>query len=631
MKFKNRYLQLTDTIMFEYKMLGGENMSNASTIDDSEVDSDQLLYIYHAKLKDGHLALVSPVSSECEYDASNGVYKKQYNPRSLNTFNHLVIPKDSKDSLFYYFSDPDYKYVDDALFDGDLSNSPKINEYLKYLPDGIVAEPLNANIRFDKVRLYFVNGYDFSNMYGFYARISVDAVKDGEDIVVDLCNFMVTRDNGYKLIKYMESPILMGNDIYDKYIEVSIPCLYDIAENGFGDGTSNLFEINDANPIIRLMFSVVDKADRVEENVKYTIDEINANADVIKDPVNVTFARTSTTKGSIPTTNVASDNLGCYIAEMRDYPYIEFYGTWNDEPLDKETVWKFNTKIKLYNRDLIRQNSGYEVEDGYKAGRSESKWIVMHEIVLSFLYGETVIKKETYRMDQIFISDSDPVKFYYRPMIFDDRAGLYVDNIHAVYTMRLINADDKVQFVKTATLSLVGDMGRFFAKSTNLNFSQITPYTIYNKIVETKGNQLPQPTIKQKTKYVNVFYDTTTVSIVDGENLRGSYNYTLQVSQAPKSYKFVFKKNDQDGKMTYMDLTNGYYKIMFRDSGGNQNLIEPTYSKNMNLYLGELEFNFNMDTINKLRDVPEGDRKMSIVVQNENNMVSSMFDLLYTL
>ena len=103
------------------------------------------------------------------------------------------------------------------------------------------------------------------------------------------------------------------------------------------------------------------------------------------------------------------------------------------------------------------------------------------------------------------------------------------------------------------------------------------------------------------------------------------------MSQAPKNYKFTFKKYGSDGKYSYADLTAGYYKLMFKDSGDNTVLIDPTYSKNMNLYLGEIEFNISSTNINRLSLVNESKRKMSILSYGEDGTVSSMFDFTYSI
>ena len=198
--------------------------------------------------------------------------------------------------------------------------------------------------------------------------------------------------------------------------------------------------------------------------------------------------------------------------------------------------------------------------------------------------------------------------------------------------MRLVNSHDKIQFVKVSTLSLYGNMSKYYVKGTSLKTADLTPYKIYNKIIEQKHENVPSVNNVQKTKYVKVFYNSTEVVLDDqGNVVNGEYNYTLTVSQAPKSYKFVFKTLGANGTYSYMDMSNGYYKLMFKDEGKETNLIDPTFSTNMNLYIGELEFNFNMTMLNKMAAVPEEDRKMSIVAYNEDGSVSSMFDFMYVI
>ena len=312
-------------------------------------------------------------------------------------------------------------------------------------------------------------------------------------------------------------------------------------------------------------------------------------------------------------------------------PYIMFYATWRDEPLTKSVVWRFNKGIRLYDVSKMRNTGEYEVGPDYEAEHSERKWMAIHEIKCSFCNNNRVLKEETYSMNQIFLADNDPVKFYYRPTIFDARDGRNINNIQIVYTMKFMNVNDKVQFVKTASLSLTGNMGKYFAKSTNLSYGDLVPFKVYNKIAETKQDIGQKNTGIQKTKFIKTFYNSTDVYMEDDGTSYGSYEYTLKMSVAPKSYRFVFKKMTPEGKYSYLDLTDGYYKLMFKDSANNIVTIEPTYSSNMNLFLGELEFNMSSGNLSKLEEVEEGDRKMSIVAYNEDGSVSSMFDFLYTI
>jgi hypothetical protein len=80
-----------------------------------------------------------------------------------------------------------------------------------------------------------------------------------------------------------------------------------------------------------------------------------------------------------------------------------------------------------------------------------------------------------------------------------------------------------------------------------------------------------------------------------------------------------------------MDLSDGVYKLYSRDANGRDIVIEPTYSSNMNSALGEVEYNISINNIQKLKNVSEENRFMSIVVVNQDNTTSSMFDFTYSI
>lgn len=234
-------------------------------------------------------------------------------------------------------------------------------------------------------------------------------------------------------------------------------------------------------------------------------------------------------------------------------------------------------------------------------------------------------------MSQIFVNDEDDVKFYYRPLIFDERLSMDVNHIKIVYNMRLVNVDDKVQFLKTATLAIEENNSmKYYAKGTTLGFSDTRPIKVYNKIMEgVQPVNVKQNSTKQTTKYVKVYYDSSNVTLYENGTGYVPYSYVLNMSQLSKTYKFTFRNTTGDGKYSMIDLSNGSYKLAFKDNGGNMVTIEPTYSNNMNLYLGELEFEITTGHVDKLQNVQEGDRKMSIVSYGENGYMSSMYDFMY--
>ena len=426
------------------------------------------------------------------------------------------------------------------------------------------------------------------------------------------------------------------NNIYDRYIEINVPCLLDLINNKHNSGNTAFKQLNVSdNTNIKLHMAYVldeDKNISVLSRNQYTEQDKAEYPNVDTDLLNLTFSKSSTLNGVIPTSDLNSDNLGAYIAECHDMPYLEFYATWRDKPIDAQTVWSFNKNIRLYDRSLIKDYYDDEVGANYVPEYDMQKWLIIHEIKCSFCNADKVIKEETYSMTQVFVNDTDAKKFVYRPIIFDEPDAIYIDNMQVVYTMRLINAHDKVQFVKVATLSMSDNLSKYYAKGTTLKIPDLVPYKFYNKIIENKQDGVQNTSGIAKTKYVKVFYNSTDVVLDDNGNLvDGMYNYTLNMSVAPKSYKFTFKTVSNNGSYKYMDLSNGYYKILFKDEGGNDVMVEPTFSSNMNLYVGELEFNFTPSMVNKLSAVSEDERKMSIVVYNEDGSVSSMFDFLYTI
>lgn len=625
MALKTRYLQLSDTTMFEYTM-NGESGAGASPEGSSKVCVFELV--------DGHYVTFYPISCECEpYVPSGGyqeMYKKRMHPLTLNTLNHLCVPDDESASMWYHFLDADYAYVDNFVYEDYDDRNPKFAEYLKRSVSMNTYSDVDG-VRWDAMKLYFVNGYDFSNIYALQARISVNS-ESGK--LVDLCDFFVTGKEALGLMSFTPSPIIMGNNIYDRFIEVKLPCLYDLIRlKGDASRSPLIDQLNiDENTTIKLAFSVILEDDVTLSETEYNIFDIVEGNVLVKD-VNLTYSRSSVLKGTVINENISSDSLGCYIAETPDMPYIEFYATWDDEPLSKEIVWRFNKGIKLYDTSYVRRlDAENSVPQDYVAEHTERKWMAMHEIKCTFCEDSTVLKEETYSMNQIFVSDSDPVKFYYRPVIFDESLGVRVNNIQVVYTMRFINTVDNVQFVKVASLALLGNMGKYYAKSTNLGITNLTPYKVFNKIVENKQSVATESGGGVKIKYVKVYYDSSSIVLDEnGGTLYGSYGYNLNMSQAPKNYKFTFKRYGNDGKYTYADLTGGYYKLMFKDSGDNTVLIDPTYSKNMNLYLGEIEFNVSSANVNRLSLVEESKRKMSILSYGEDGTVSSMFDFTYSI
>lgn len=641
MNNKTRYLQLSITTMFEYCI--NENTGTQTPTDDGTLE-----YLI-GDLKNDRRLVIMPMSYEFKFNNENNQYdKRKTNARSvyddkeklisINTLSHTAVPCDAKENNWFIFNDPDYEYINDYNIESlDSSiNDDRTRMYEEHMNSSfdIHKTKLSENIQFNTAKLYFASGYDFSDTYGALLRLSVAC---NDDTMLDLCSFYYDKSNVWRYVKFLTKPIIFGNVIYDKYIELNIISPESVHE-AINSEINSILNIKNNTPL-KLMFAYIDDDDISFDVPEYSLVDTLYDKDEIKDDkVSCIFTRTSVLNGALPTSQLTSDNLGVYIAADGTYPYFKYYGTWKNKPLTTKTVQSFNLDIPLYNRDFIRNSTTtYEVENDYSPDYNAKKWIANHEISCSLVGKDNVIyKQEEYTQSQLFLDD-DVHMFYYRPVFFDEYTKDVINFEECVlvidYMMRFMNIEDSVQFTKSCSLEIHGnDLKRFIGSTSQLKFYDYQPYKIFNKIVKQTQEISQNSNLSNgiKTKYVKVFYESTNIALEYDGTISNNGDYTLELSQVPKNYKFIFKQKDINNNLKYMDLTDSYYKLYCRDANSNEMIIEPTYSKNMNLLFGELEFNINQTVLNKLMEVQESSRKISIVAYNSDNSVSSLYDMKYS-
>lgn len=612
MNRKTRYLQLSDTMMMEYVLNENDAVQEAPT------------GILYTKLKDGHYAMFSPLSCEYEIISGRAQRKSLDNIQSINTLQHLSVPTEKKGDSWFMFLDGNNEFITSGVMNEINPEEPKAKRYASYCSEAIegTGTPfsfISGNMPgWDSIKIYFVNGYSLDEIFGILSKVYVNRTDGG---VIDLCNFVFTKNTVYDMYRYLPKPVIFGNFVYDKYIEIKIPSIYDICND---PDLNAIFKINPSSPI-RLNFSYVNEENVIVSRMDYSFGE-----PVLNDKVYCDFIKSITLKGAIPVERVNSDNLGCYISESADGPFLEFYGTWKDYPLSFDIVQNFNKTITLYDRSFARKQAApYEINPDHEVEYNLRKWIAVHEIECSFMHNDIVVKNEEYSMTQVFttVNENEITKFHYRPFIFESDLANSITSIAIKYQMKFINTEDRVQFVKSASLSLT-DIERFYQKGTSLGLSDVIPYKVYNKVIESSQSLKNGLIGDSKSKYVKLFYNSTDITLVDGEADYSNGTYVLMLSRSPKNYKFVFRNKYESNKYKFFDLSNGSYKLYIKNKGENI-ILDPTYSSNMNMLLGELEFNLSGSVINKLYAMDESDRYMSIVSYNDDNSVSSMYDFKF--
>jgi len=450
----------------------------------------------------------------------------------------------------------------------------------------------------DTVKVHIVSGYNFDDIGGFLLQVRA---QDTSLNLVDLANFTYAKQPqtigiyGGDVVKFSPTTLFLGNRYYDKYIEFLIPSIQSLggdttATPALG-GTLNIIPGSDVYITYSTIFDII--------NNNYTVDEI----------INL----------QLPVTSVA-DNFNCFIAESTSGDYIEYYATWANQLIGEYIGDIESGIIKLYTSS--NPNDLYE-EFTYTYGMSAQKWVILHDItVYEQLAGSggTSLLTQQYSFTQTG-GFSEPN--YFRPIL----KNADIDASYMIqYTCRLMNRMDGTQIIRKASFASQ-DPKKYGLWMTRLNVENLIPYKIFNKIAAEQVNVQTGTNI-EKTKYVKVFFDTTTVMLNYLNEIFPQGTGPLFLRSTDSAYKFKFEKLDANSNHVNVDLSGAYnYALVFKLDNGNKIEVSPTYSTNMNTTIGELEFKLSEDQLFTIKAQTNND--FVIIVKNPNGTSYSFYEGIF--
>ena len=447
----------------------------------------------------------------------------------------------------------------------------------------------------DKVKVHIVSGYNFDDISGFLLQIRA---KDVSGNLVNLSNFTwIKQVLGNDVIKFSPNSLYLGNRFYDKYTELLVPSVQEL-----GGSTSEPIE------------SALNIEQLSDVYVTYsTIPEINNDNYIVNELIAL----------QLPVTSVA-DNFNAFISESTSGDFIEFYGTWRNQIIGDYIGDIESGRIKLYTSN--NPNDNYqEFADQY--GEETAKWVLMHEIyVYEHIPAGTDITSLLTQKFSFTQEDNFTFPNYFRPVIKNSDIA---SSFTIEYICRLMNRMDGSQIIRKASFASSDPKkyGRYFDR---INVDNYIPYKVFNRIIPEKPNVVVQKSAS-KTKFVKVYYDSTNVALNQSNEILPQGTGPLFLKRNDSVYDFRFEKlntSTEEAQKENVDLS-GVFNYSLKFVLDDESIIEvpPTYSKNMNTALGELEF--KLEKQQALDLLKQNNNSYSIVVKNPDGSEYTFYEGVY--
>ena len=397
-------------------------------------------------------------------------------------------------------------------------------------PSELILEDYSSKIpevMYDAVKLHILSGYNFEGLDGFVLEVFF---KETSQKNFKAASFCFSSDLTTQKLTFNPNPIMLGEKMYDKYLEFNVPALSKIQTEYWNNPSLDTgFAYNYSHP------SVPENpypGGYVQDSpVFFKMHEL-VGVETI-DGIDYFNQKNTYTASVLPLDTFSS--LGCTIKESEDGDYFEFYPTWQ------------NTFIDNYISNL---NS-----------TGNNAWTVINEIRVIEQIG--VDLKQTAQIIQHQNSNYDTPN-YYRPIIRNASVA-FSFTIH--YIMKFFNAATSEQIIRTSTITSY-DAKKYGLGLTKINIeSNIKPVNVYNKIVNLKrisNNPSSSKPMGITTKYVNTYVDRYSLALNSNSNaisnedaviFYGQGELTIYISKFDNIVKFKMVKISQDNYAP-VNLTN---------------------------------------------------------------------------
>jgi hypothetical protein len=421
------------------------------------------------------------------------------------------------------------------------------------------------DIIYDRIKLYIQSGYNLEGTDGI-----IFSVKYANQVVGDyttVSQILFTKDNLFD-INYEPNPILLGDKVYDKYIEVKVPNLQRMI---------NDYLAASASPAT------------LSNTLAYKITSDNLGFQ-IGTPILIELREISAIE--------LSEGYENYITTLRSsygLPQEDLFGSVNCT-LTESTQGEFFQYYGTYQGSFIGDFIYFQNSIG-------NNYHLYNEIIVTEQIGVDFI--ETYRSTSLQTGNYDSPNTFRPVLKYSETAVSYT----ITYNMKLVNKSDSSSILRTSTLTM-NDPEKWGYIITPIQLSnQPESQVIYNKIVNQITQIMPQipevlvQKIEKKVPYP-VFYETNQIYLeaypnpTSTSSISSSGNLVLQIiPNVENFFRFrVYKSNSKDQLDTLYSYT---YSMLFTDVSGNAIKV-PLYNDLSDISKSEIAFKIDVSTTQKI-------------------------------
>ena len=438
---------------------------------------------------------------------------------------------------------------------------PYINTDPKLVYTDMSTSLTSLYVMYDTVRIHIVSGYRLEDLQGLIVQIYGREAISGNTSI--LANSLYLNSSSRDILN--SRPILLGDQMYDRYIDVLIPSLKYINTEFFN---------NPANPYsIGYQYTTDHNGFLYNSAIYVKVYEIKS----LNTTNGITYLNTSDSYEVNVNQEDLYSSLSAHIEEATDGDYFNYYPTYGGDFVDQ-----FIADLNSSGGDYVIIN---DIEVYEQIGAEQ---------ILSFSFS------------QVQQSGFDG-PLTYRPIL--KHAGTSV-SFSIDYTVRIYNKVNSFQIIRRASTTSFNPRkyGKQLQKIALAD--QAYPLKVYNKVygnspVTFTGTDY---TSSFNTVYLPVFYERRNLVVqhktllANGTNpvntdfyqsiYFGQGDAMIYLSDFDSYFKFIVAQIDaKSGALTYLDLTAGNISIAFKDASGNTIKIpsEPSDATNSQAK-GELVF-----------------------------------------